>query len=250
MASDALIQFHFAGLPPSYCFTTPSRFASDIVAQMSGFVPGEYSVIIDSETEPDAADRGKLWHKLLPGRAPSGKIYKYYLGKWVSPNPVEPNADERRWWVGTEAQAWEYDGGDPTDPSATPPTQTTGAMWERDTDFDFKFPLAKGTSPASTTVDVGDTGGNEEITLSLEQIPAHSHSLNDTGTNRFARYNESSGNQNPWGSGNSDSFEGEFTFSTRTAGGKSDGTTDVTNIMPPYRVGMWIKRTSRVYYVA
>jgi len=52
-----------------------------------------------------------------------------------------------------------------------------------------------------------------------DQIKTHEHSLNNAGSNRFARYNESEGNSNPWGSGNGSKFEGEFSFSTQPTGG-------------------------------
>lgn len=52
-----------------------------------------------------------------------------------------------------------------------------------------------------------------------DEIKAHTHSLNDTGSNRFACYDENDGSQNPWGSGNASKFEREFEFSTQAAGG-------------------------------
>lgn len=244
MPDDALIQFSFAGLPENYCFSTPNRFALDIVANMSGYVPGEYSVIIDSETEPSAEDRGKPWYKLLPGGAPSGKLYKYYLGKWVSPNPVEPESAERRIWTGSEAELWSYDGGDGTDPSSSAPTATTGAMWERDTAFDFRFPLGAGTSPKPTTVSVGETGGSEEVTLTPDQLGGHTHNATLSGGPNLGADGGTAGLDE--GDGDRESVTAKYSW---TVDIEATGDEPHSN-MPPYVAVYFIKRTLRQYYTA
>jgi hypothetical protein len=79
-------------------------------------------------------------------------------------------------WKGTEAALWAYQGGDGTDPASVAPTDFTGAMWQVDTDFEFRFPLGIGHSnigtnpvpyaPASNTVVAqGATGGAEKIVI-------------------------------------------------------------------------------------
>lgn len=250
---DKPISFSFAGLPDSYCFSGFNRFALDIVENMSGYIPGTYSVIINSEIEPDAEDRDKLWHKQLPGGAPTGSLYSYYLGKWVTPHPIEAESNMRMWWDGTEADLWAFDGGDGTDPSTNAPTATTGAMWERDTNYDFKFPLAAGTSPASTTVVPGDTGGAETVTLVEGQLPEHDHSMftdttqvgsNLVGPNEYVaaklQYSDSSYIMSETASAV------DPTIGLTGASGEGEA----VNKMPPYRVGMWAKRTARVYRTA
>lgn len=252
MASDAVIQFSFAGLPPNYCFSGYDRFALDIVNNMTGFIPGEYSVIIDSATEPDAEDRNKLWHKQLGGGAPSGKLYSYYLGKWVTPHPIEAGAQMRMWWTGTEADLWAFDGGDGTDPSSSAPTATTGAMWSRDTDYDFRFPLAMGTSPAPTSTSVvpGDTGGAEVHTLLADETPLRSHFHKDGAAQQAGSdiYN--------WYGRTADgavkaAFQSGFVASDKSHTSTEENTdVDAHSIMPPYLVGMWCARTARIYFVA
>ncbi len=49
---------------------------------------------------------------------------------WVWPHQVPPLSEERRLWLGTEADLWFYDGGDGTTPVGA--TDTTGAMWAVD----------------------------------------------------------------------------------------------------------------------
>lgn len=229
------ITFSFAGLPADYCFTTPARLALDIVAGMSGYLPGSFTFIIDSESEPAAADRDKLWHKLLPGGAPTGQIYKYYLGFWVTPHQEAASGDKRTWFEGVEADVWSLDGGDGTDPSTNPPTATSGAMWEVDHNYDFRVPLGAGTSPAphTTTVVPGDTGGEEEHTLTVGELPAHSHEV---------RYKPDAAGG---GAGGYVAYNDNAVVDTNDTG--SD---ESHNNMPPYRVGYWIKRTARQFLVA
>lgn len=239
------IAFSFAGLGDGYCFTTPERFALDIVNAMTGYLPGQYSVIINSESEPGASDRSKLWSKLFPGGAPSGKIFQYYLGKWVMPNPVEAEAQSRIWFEGSEADAWSYDGGDGTDPSSSIPTATTGAMWKVDHNYDFRFPLAAGTSPKPTTVSPGQTGGAEEVTQTVAQMAAHAHT---TDINPYVA-NSYGGN----GGITTGNIEPEGTIPllpTSTVGGDASNVTQPMPNMPPWRSGFWLVRTARIYYVA
>lgn len=182
---------------------------------------------------------------------------------WVTPNPAPPSSNERRFWIGTESALWSYDGGDGTDPAATVPTATTGAMWQVDHSADFRFPIGPGAG-TSITVGVGQTGGEELHVLTPPegaQDPAHAHVAG-----RMA---------SAAGSGSDDSY---FPDSTGTATGNAIGTLGVSNTpqpaalssltgpffqtagvvspntvvghnnIPPY-IGMYvIQRTARVYY--
>lgn len=258
MSSNAPITFNFTGLPPGYCFTSFDRFALDIVAGMSGFLPGEYSTIIVSESEPAANDRDKLWYQLLGGGEPGGRLYKYYLGKWVAPNPVAAGSQERRIFTGSESEIWSYDGGDGTDPSSNAPTATTGAMWQKDADFDFRFPIGAGTSPApeSTVINPGGTGGEEKHTLANEEIPDLQPTAYVGGSDgtfagrRAALQTVDDGHdgvpaehlQRVGGS------SGPFYIQLNT--GDGDGDAVPMNNMPPYRGVYFIRRTSRIFYTA
>lgn len=254
--NNAVINFSFAGLPEGYCFTGFDRFALDLVQNMTGYLPGQYGTVIVSETEPSADDRDKPWLKLLPGGAPTGKTFIYYLGKWVYPNPIEPGADERKIWVGNESDVWSYDGGDGTDPSSNAPTATTGAMWERDTDFNFRFPLGVGTSPApySTTVSVGATGGAEKVALAEDEMPPHGHPARwngggegDSDPTGGIMVGPSGSETRPAWSGEPDDARGKAIGGT---GGDADGATTAHNNMPPYVAVFFIRRTARIYMTA
>lgn len=258
--SNAPIQFTFAGLPEGYCFTGFNRFALDIVAAMSGYVPGQYSVIIDSESEPAAADRGKLWFKREAGGAPTGRLYAYFNGSWVCPNPEAANSDAMRWVEMSESDVWSYDGGDGTDPSTNPPTATTGAMWEVNHDYDFKMPLGAGTSPVvpytlsdgstvnfgGTVVTVGNTGGSQYVQLDETQIPDDvpcTVSLTDFATGPNIVVSGGGSDRGIEYSAASENHTGEIEVVT-------DGEGNPHPNLPNYRCGFFVRRTSRQFYVA
>lgn len=259
--NDVPINFSFAGLPAGYCFSDPARFALDIVAGLSGFVPGQVSSFIIGSSEPDVNDRNKLWVRLNPDGSPD-RQYIFFAGKWVSKNAVEANAQERRWWVGTEAQAWAYDGGSGQDPASTTPTATTGAMWQRDTDYDAKFPFQAGTitEPDNTTktFNVGDVGGEENHALILTETPPHNHQLwvggSDDSTSAPIREAVETIKSHTNGADATYMNANGGSNYVQNSGGDPAASPPVValphNNMPPFRVGMWIKRTARVYYTA
>jgi len=240
---NAPISFSFAGLTSPYCFTTSERLALDIVAGLAGYLPGQFSKIINSDSEPTIADRiNSLWYKTIEGR-----LYRYD-GGWISPNLAD--ADERRIFVGVESGIWSYDGGDGSDPATSPPTDNTGAMWERDADFDFRFPLGAGTSPAptSTVAGVGDTGGGEKHVLTENELP---RDINLTATLPGLKTNIETGTPqwlSPLASGGAAittpaTESGAFAF-VNEDGGEAHST------MPPYRAVFFVKRTARLNYTA
>jgi len=252
MANDAVITFSFAGLPAGYCFTTAERFALDIAAGLQGYLPGAYSTIVRSSTEPAAADRDKVWVQVNADGAFTGRTFTFAYGTWVMQNPRRDPA-ERVWFEGSEADAWLYDGGSGDDPSSTAPTVTTGAMWEVDTNYDFRFPLAAGTSPKPTTVSVGDTGGEEDHVLTAIEVAKHQHPVwpadgGDGNTGKLWSHFDAGGES--CASGTSKPIIPTDDCSDQTALNatqQTDGDAGHNN-MPPYRVGYWLKPTIRQYY--
>ena len=261
MADNAPVRLIFTGLPEGYCFTTPERLALDIAGGLSGFVPGTYNTFNYGEDEPDVDDRGKPWFRLNGDGTPD-RWYVYAMGKWLSPHEKSASGNERMIWVGSEASLWSYDGGDGNDPASTAPTSTTGAMWQRDTAFDFRFPLGVGTSPTvtqpsgsttgNTTVAVGGTGGAEdtEIVLTEDNLAPHSHDLTvesttgDSADEAEGKFSVGDGTFK-WRSDLSNDKVGH----TREAGGNSDEEADAiakTN-MPPYYGVFFAKRTARIF---
>lgn len=257
------VRILFTGLPPGYCYTSPERFAADIAAAMSGFAPGEYTLPNFGPDEPDPEDRNKPWYRLNGDGTPD-RWYKYANGVWSSPRPkIEMEPDYRMIWVGLESDLWSLHGGGGVDPSVVAPTATTGSFWERDTAFDFRFPLGIGTSPSvtqpsgevtgSTTVGVGQTGGAEdtEIVLDAENVAPHSHDVTvesttgDSADSEQGKFSVGDGTFK-WRSDLSNDKVGH----TREAGGNTDGDPEPiekTN-MPPYYGLIFAKSTIRQFY--
>lgn len=233
-----------ANLPPGFCALTNAQWQT-LVSLLSVRSETSDSAIIISATMPSPADWNKLWFRLNSDGTPD-KIYRRANGMWLSPHPLPPGFIAVSVLTSPEIPVW--DGGEGT--LTTPVTSYSGPMWLPLT-HESMFPdtagrllLQAGQIPGTSTVkDPGETGGTATHTLTVDQLPPHTHSLNDTGSGRFGRYAEGGGDQNPWGSGNSGSWEGEFYFSTQpTGGGQAFGK------MPPYYTVNYIVRTARLYY--
>lgn len=259
MPENAPISFTFAGLSAEYCFTGFNRLALDIVAQMAGFVPGAYNFFNFGNDEPAVNDRNKPWLR-TNADGTFDKVYVFAGGAWVSPHSVPASSAMRMWWTDSEANLWAYDGGDGVDPGTTTPTASTGAMWERDDDYDARVPLQAGTLPSSLVLNVGDTGGEEKHTLLTAEIPAHTHFLSadevDSASAGTGNSIDSATQMVKRRTGGGDlNYNLIQTTTAATVGLTSSvggtGTPAVTtphNTLPPYRVGMWAKRTARISY--
>lgn len=183
------VQFTVGNFQTGYCWPGPQQFALDLLGPsgiVTATIPGSGVPVIVQAGAPAPQYQGvALWAKLVSGFL-EGTYW--YNGGWFRPHPVPPNSQSRLIWMGTEAALWAYDGGDGTNPSVTAPTQTTGAMWQRDTAFGaddgssiFKVPIGIGVNPTAyngnpaTTLAVGATGGAEKIQLAVSELPSHTH---------------------------------------------------------------------------
>jgi hypothetical protein len=247
--ADAPLVTTFAGLPDGYCFTSWNKLALDIVAGMGSYIPGSYTVIISSDTAPAAEDRGKLWYKTVGG-APTGRVYSYYGGYWSSPHPIEPGGEQRLWWEGDLTSLGALDEGVLADPV----TDFTGPFWEEDTNYKGRFPFHYGTIGANIYA-IGGTGGADMITLAANTMPAHEHFIanNDLATSLLSTVNYLTYAHGAASLSTDYVLYGttqEPTMGqTSTTGGDGAGATVPFLNMPPYRVGMWAKRTQRKYFV-
>lgn len=225
--------------PTGTCY--PSEYNQvfvDVANYVRGILSGTTSFIIQGATEPDPADRDKLWAK------DDGFIYGFNLygqGKWVSKYWPPAGANGfRMWWDGSEADLNTFDGGD-----GGIVTATGGTFWVRDTNYDGKFSLQAGTlQPSATVVAIGATGGVDQVGLTAAQNGAHFHNIQLTGfrTNLesltaqwFAPPNGSVPVTNP---------------ATGTVSTDPDGNGDPHTNVPPYRAGFWAKRSARIWRVA
>lgn len=243
-------------LPQGYCFTGLQQYYNDIIGLTLAQIPGSLSLFNFGANVPDPADQDKPWIRTNADGTLEG-IYTY-SGVWSRPHPVPAGDNERRIWVGTEAQLWSYDGGDGTDPAAA--TDTTGSMWAIDTAFDFRFPVGAGTNattydgnPAST-IAVKGTGGAERHVLLEAELPEHTHVLaNNVGNanstpiaaGEYASANGRGDVDDKWCYALSKSLGDE----SPNVGKVGETGTDASHQnMPPYYGVRFIKRSSRIYY--
>lgn len=150
MPSNAIVTLVAGQLPQGFCFQTPQQYYEAIIAATSAFLPGNFSTFNFGNTVPDPGDQDKPWLRLDV----NGDIDRWYVfvGQWRAPNPIPPSSLERRIFRGSGVDIWSYDGGDGTDPGVNPPTDTTGAMWQRDLTFNERFPLGlSGSYPLDST---------------------------------------------------------------------------------------------------
>lgn len=217
--------------------STPQALYAEMFEKGRALV-GSLTGIIISETTPLPQDRDKGWIKTSSGHPIGIFVWDTVLNYWVYPNPEPPNSTgvntgPIRWWRGTIASLATYDGGE-----AGAVSSVSGPMWELDADLNGRFPISPGTLASGTVIGIGDTGGNERVTLTLPNVPPHTHTVplpqssTAEGGNSGYLINVNSGTQQ-----------------TGSAGGS--GTPEVAQpftVLPPY-IGVYaIKRTARQYY--
>lgn len=220
------ITLAFQNLPADYCFTTPQQLALDISSRLTGTLAGSASLYTVGKDLPSTDNEDRPWLKLNSDGSPN-RLYYYWQGQWTSEHPIPPSSAVRQLWTSTTGALSTYDGGD-----ANPISVTSGPMWEVDTDFAALFPIGVGTTANNTVIGVGDTGGEDEHVLTIEELAAHIHS-EAIGTGNEGR--------RVIGSGNDLTDEGD----TGTTGEDQPH-----NNLPPYRGVYFIKRTQRQFYVA
>jgi len=225
----------------------PQDLNSDIISKASvSLSSSSFTIIVTSATVPALTDRDKLWYNTNDNR-----IYAWTGGAWLHKHPYDPASLVRQWWTGTLVQLQTFDGGD-----VAAAGSASGPMWEEDTDYQGRLALHAGTLPTSgSSVTIGDEGGLDQITLTSENTPEHTH--DGKGYVRIAN-----GNQSSDPSGLTD--DGFHENSAHTHGSETNAfdeigirTTTINEThgeafdsLNPYRAGIWIKRTSREYYKA
>lgn len=264
MASNAPVVLIPTTFPEGYCPANWQALANAIASGMAGYVPGTYTFFNYGNSEPAPADRDKPWLRLNADGSPD-KFFVYWSGVWASQNATPALGSERIIWVGSEADLWAYDGGDGTDPTATPPTATTGAMWVRDTIFDFRIPMGVGTNTVvydgnpATAIAVGGTAGEERHELLAAESPEHDHfvakastvgsSAGSVGATEYvARYfdNDNNSNDNRYQLKGTTS-EADVGLTSPTGGDSAGDTTSHQNLPPV--IGVFFgKRSVRSHY--
>lgn len=145
-------------LLPGVCYTTEQErlvdYAANLQAQLDGMAFYNFG-----SSKPDPANNAYPWFRTTDSR------WYYYSGGWISLNP-ERDPNIRRVWVGDLTQLQSYDGGD-----SGAPSDRSGPMWEVDTNAAAKFLVGVGTFAGGTSVVVGGTVGDDELTLTADHLP-------------------------------------------------------------------------------
>lgn len=227
MPTDAEISFLAATLPEGVCYASEQERLLAFASNLSGFLPGTFSTFIIGSATPAPEDQDKPWI------ADDGRMYLFELpglGAWVSRHPEATGSIKL--YGGTEASVTTFDGGEAGAVSAA-----AGPMWEIVTAAAARFILAPGTLPSGTVVAVGATGGNEEHTITVDEMPAHTHDV-------ALRPTESGGTANLYADrARADNPEPTNLLETSEVGGG-----DKFSMMPPY-YSLWvIRRTSRIWF--
>lgn len=222
-----------ASVPAEHCVRPVQEEWPFLVSLLTAELSGSNNTFNYGPTTPAPDDQNKPWFKTDASGNPD-RWYVYSGGQWLSKHPDA--AGKVIMYEGTEGSIDTFDGGE-----AGTVTATTGPMWEKVSAANGRFPVGPGTI-GSTTIAVGGTGGTGEHTLTLDEIPSHSHTI--TGRAYIA-----TGNLTPVKPIIDDDYASvDLVVNTGTAGGQPDGTTKAVNTLPPY-LGIWlIRKTARTHY--
>lgn len=170
---DTELQIVASGVPDGLCYTNPSYDLPNLIAPYLRAVFSGNEVNTGSST-PAAADRGKPWIRTNSDGSDDG-VWVFYNGYWVQKHPdfvgkivFAP--------IGTPAASIDaLDGGE-----TAAITAITGPFWEIVTELAAKSIIGPGTLPSGTVISVGDNIGEEKHTLTVDEMPAHTHEFATT----------------------------------------------------------------------
>ena len=231
MPNLTLITLTAPSLPANYCPASYQKLANDII----GGTQATFNSTIGNSFFNFGPTYPAINNRIYPWLDQDGNWWIYDQGFWAYKNPIAAGGFDRRIFVGTTTDLLSYDGGDGT--SGTP-TNYTGAMWMVDTLFDARFPVGAGAFAASGAVAVNGTAtatsivGEDQHTLTVPEIPAHTH-------NFFPLVTADANN----GGANGVQYGTTANVATSSTGGGA-----AHNNLPPFYGVYFIKRTSRVYY--
>lgn len=219
--------------------TLPSGYCPESYQALANYIIGNAQATFQSDIGNTFFNYGSSTpstdNQFYPWLDSDGFWWNYNGGYWNRKHPEAAGGLARRIYVGTVAQLKTYDGG-----SDTTVTDYTGPMWEVDTAFEAKFPVGVGTFDNAGTVSVLGTttssavSGEDEHTLTADEIPAHTHNVG-----RDEADSTSGGDMHMVAL---DDGSGSIEVSSSVGGDQPH------NNLPPF-IGVYIiKRTARVYY--
>ena len=230
MPNLTLITLTAPSLPANYCPASYQKLANDII----GGTQATFNSTIGNSFFNFGPTYPAINNQIFPWLDQDGNWWIYDQSLWTRKNPVAAGGFDRRIFVGTTTDLLSYDGGDGTATATT----TTGPMWMVDTLFDARFPVGAGAFAASGAVAVLGTAtstsivGEDQHTLTVPEIPAHTH-------NFFPLVTADANN----GGANGVQYGTTANVATSSTGGGA-----AHNNLPPFYGVYFIKRTARVYY--
>lgn len=230
MPNLTLITLTAPSLPANYCPASYQKLANDII----GGTQATFNSTVGNSFFNFGPTIPSINNQIFPWLDQDGQWWIFDQGFWVYKNTVAANGYDRRIFVGTTTDLLSYDGGDGT----ITVTPRTGPMWEVDTLFDARFPVGVGAFVASGAVAVNGTAtatsivGEDQHTLTVPEIPAHTH-------NFFPLVTADANN----GGANGVQYGTTANVATSSTGGGV-----AHNNLPPFYGVYFIKRTGRVYY--
>ena len=242
MPNNNIVQVQAGVLPAGFCPATYQDILNGFASESTVTLPDSASSLQVSATKP--SDTTKPWQQLDSLGRPT-RIYVFAQGAWLSLHPDFPG--KIIMYLGVLPDFTIFDGGDANALGAY-----SGPMWQLcNTALDgsgtqiltAQVPLGVGTLKSTKVVNVQDTGGEENHILTGQEMPPHTHPINQVvaaSTNNFA------------GGG----FNGATIQDINTGSAGGDPTTGTPptkalghNTLPPYVGVYFLQRTSRKFYL-
>lgn len=248
-------------LPSGTCPTTYQEMWNAFAAAGFVSIPDSVSQVVWQASKP--TDSTVTWGQLDALGRPV-RIYRFAQGAWLSYNTMQPGLT--MWWFAALPDFTLFDGGD-----ANPLSDISGPMWQQAKDSNgnviaAKFPIPAGTLPSGTVIALGNTGGEENHTLTAKESVPHTHTLltvdnvtapgGGTPTNIGPNDNIASMAFGGASSNNSYSLQKGTTLpptlgQTASALGDTSVTPNVAaphNVMNLYVVGYLLQRTTKLFF--
>jgi len=221
--------------PSGYCPTSWNQFVADFVARTTGYLEGSYNTFNYGQTAPtDPNDRMKPWLKLDTNGFPVS--WYVWVGNtvaaWVWPHEIQAGSGFRQIYTGLPATIDTLDGGE-----AGAVTDSSGPFWAIDSVFEARSPMgvAAVIPGTATPFPVTTNYGEAQHTLTLAEIPDHTHTISATPPTYDIN---GASTRTLFGTGDY--------FTTTGNTGTSGGGDEHNNVHPVIAV-YFLKRTARIY---
>lgn len=240
----SLLPITFGTLPAPACYATEQERLAAFSQAQNAILNVSGSNVIVSDVDPRTinptyGNGSYVWFKTSAGTDyPAGTTFFMYNGSWSTPHPLPPLSISLLPTGKLISDIGNWDGGVSTDAI----TDTTGPFWEEVTELKGRFPM--GPDADGGTYPPGVTGGAASHTITINEMPSHSHRRNADGNVEDVHLP----------AGTPGAIAGDYTGGTLAI--KQYTVTDVTGggtampTLPPYFGIPFIRRTARLYRTA